>query len=351
MTPMSDPMTSGPKGHRRSRSYRPTDPLAAIREDVASRSMSQGGVFGRQHLLDWGHDPRILPTMVRRGWWWRLQYGVYVDQLVRDAAMAQPRDLHLLMAAAAIQAMSMPVYAFGITAAHLHDLPLPDDAPDAIELVRELDAETRSRSLRTPRDHGLHATRIRCHPLRADQVMHVQGVPVVDRQLAALSAAAALSPDWAVAVLDAVAWEKPAVIETLRRLAHDWPKLKGIGGVRRALDLTRTGAQTPLESHSRLRLVRAGLTEPELQVPLHDRAGLIGRVDMWWPDLGVVGEADGALKYEVRDDLLREKAREDRIRALGFGVVRWTWAEIWQNPNEVARRVRAAGTVVRRFAG
>ena len=301
--------------------------------------------------MEWGHDPRVLPTLIRRGWWWRLQYGVYVDQLVRDAAMSKPRDLHLLIAAAAVHGMSRPAHAFGVTAALAHDLPLPHDAPDQIDLIRERNAETRARSQRIPRDDSLRAVRIRCHELDPGQVTRVNGLPVVHRLLAAVSAAAMLKPDWAVTILDAVAWERPEAIMAMRDTADHWTHLKGIGTVRAALPLVRTGAQTPLESHSRLRLVRAGLAEPELQVPLYDRAGLIGLVDMFWPDLGVVGEADGAVKYEGRDDLLREKAREDRLRALGLGVVRWTWSEIWLRPGEVAGRVLESATTSRRFAG
>jgi len=336
---------------RRPSIYRRSDDLAGVRESVASRSSEQGGVFRREHLILWGHDDQLLPVMVRRGWWLRLQYGVYVDRLVLDAAMANPKEFHLLLAAAAIQARSMPVHAFGITAALLHDLPLPDDLPDVVDLIRDVGADRRGRSTRTPMNPGLRKVRVRCHDLRADRLTQVRGLPSVDRSMAGLSAAAEFSVDWAVAILDSVVWGQPTLLGDLGDLLAEWPMLKGIGVARKALPQVRTGAQTPLESHSRVRLVRAGLPEPQLQVPMHDRAGLIGRVDMYWPDLGVVGEADGAIKYEVRDDLLKEKAREDRLRALGLAVVRWTWPEIWQDPGEVARRVRQASLGARRFAG
>ena len=83
-----------------------------------------------------------------------------------------------------------------------------------------------------------------------------------------------------------------------------------------------------LETLSRLALIGEGLPEPELQVDFHDGSGLIGRVDMWWPGLGVIGEADGLVKYGTGADVVREKVREDRLRATGRMVVRWTWSEI-----------------------
>ena len=160
------------------------------------------------------------------------------------------------------------------------------------------------------------------------------------------------SLDWAVATMDAAAWQQPGIIQGLRMVVDDWPRLAGIGTVRRALPLVRAGAQSPLESLSRLRLVREGLPEPELQVRFDDDQGLIGYVDMWWPHLGVIGEADGLSKYQTRDDLLREKAREDRLRALGLVVVRWTWREIMSDPSAIAARVRRAhlGTARRSLA-
>ena len=109
-----------------------------------------------------------------------------------------------------------------------------------------------------------------------------------------------------------------------------------------ALALARPGAQTVLETLSRLALIAEGLPEPELQVAFHDDEGLIGRVDMWWPGLGVIGEADGLLKYGSGADVVREKAREDRLRATGRMVVRWTWREIMTSPGIVARRIRGA---------
>ena len=141
------------------------------------------------------------------------------------------------------------------------------------------------------------------------------------------------SPDWAVAVLDSAAWEAADRIDEMRRHAARLQHLAGIGNVRAALSLVRTGAQTPLESLSRLRLVRCGLPEPRLQVPFWDEEGLIGIVDMYFEELGVIGEADGMLKYRTGDDLIREKRREDRLRRRK-PVVRWGWERIWTDPAE-----------------
>ena len=77
-----------------------------------------------------------------------------------------------------------------------------------------------------------------------------------------------------------------------------------------------------------------GCPQPHLQIPFSDSDGLIGVVDFFWPELGIVGEADGDVKYldpsfrggrSADQVVLDEKIREDRLRALGLKVVRWRW--------------------------
>jgi hypothetical protein len=164
----------------------------------------------------------------------------------------------------------------------------------------------------------------------------------VGRELAAVSAATEVSSRWQVVLFDAVLWKDGCLPAGLLDLAEAWRHLGGLDALRRAVDRARSGAQTPLETISRLSLLEEGLPEPELQVAFHDAEGLIGYVDMWWPDPRGIGEADGALKYRSPDDLMTEKVREDRLRALGVIVVRRTWDEIRTNPTAVAERIRRA---------
>ena len=57
----------------------------------------------------------------------------------------------------------------------------------------------------------------------------------------------------------------------------------------------------------------------------------------------VVVEFDGKVKYAAGDPevLWDEKRREDRLRRLGYVVVRITWADL-ERPGAVAAAVRAA---------
>jgi hypothetical protein len=72
---------------------------------------------------------------------------------------------------------------------------------------------------------------------------------------------------------------------------------------------------------------------------------------------GVIGQFDGLITYaaaiavDARRSLVREKVREDRLRSLSSGFVRWTAADV-RDPERLARLLSAAGLTRRptRFA-
>ena len=71
-----------------------------------------------------------------------------------------------------------------------------------------------------------------------------------------------------------------------------------------------------------------GLPAPQLQAWVGAEAEPIARVDFLWSEHATVGEFDGRTKYASRQDLWAEKLREDLLRAAGFEVVRWVWADV-----------------------
>ena len=330
--------------------YRTNSEFETFRERVTAFAAGQGRVFRPGQLEAIGVDPSIVRTMVGRQWWIRMRHGVYADAEAWAASEGDPTDRHLLQCAAAIVSLPLETYAFGRTAAAVHGLPAPRNQLTALHLVRGIATDQRALLGRVTSTEGLPDVRIKTHDLSGDSVLTVGGIPTVSRDLAGISAAATYSPDWALSVLDGAAWKRPEALERLAAIADDWPRLRGIGVVRSMLPLVRSGAQTPLESISRLRLVKAGLPEPMLQYPLYDREGLVGYADMGWPELGVIGECDGLMKYQSGEVLIQEKRREDRIRALGFIVVRWTWDDIIRHPQEVAAQIWRASRLATRRA-
>lgn len=116
-----------------------------------------------------------------------------------------------------------------------------------------------------------------------------------------------------------------------------------------------TGADTPLETASRLVIEEFGFPAPVLQhrLMLAD-LGRAAYLDFFWAEYGVAAEADGRGKYlgdgvdATVDAVLAEKAREDAIRAQVSGFARWDWAEMWQREPIRVRLERAGVPVTRR---
>ena len=112
----------------------------------------------------------------------------------------------------------------------------------------------------------------------------------------------------------------------LERMAH----VPGIGAARVAIRSAHASSESPGETLLRLILADLGLVAiPQYRVV--ENGHVIARVDFYLPQLGVVLEFDGRVKYDGREGaaaLAAEKRREDRIRSLGYGVGRVVWANL-----------------------
>jgi hypothetical protein len=118
-----------------------------------------------------------------------------------------------------------------------------------------------------------------------------------------------------------------------------WP---GVRAAREAIAFADRRSESVLESRSRLALRDWGIPAPEPQVRIgNEWGGFVARVDFYWDEFGVVGEADGDMKYDGTDPtpLLDEKKRQGLIEDLDLPVVRWGTDDL-RNFGAVAARLR-----------
>ncbi len=145
-----------------------------------------------------------------------------------------------------------------------------------------------------------------------------------------------------VAAIDMVLHAELTTRDRLRAWLGTVTRTPGLPLVRRALDLSVEGAESPPEVA--LRLTWRGdaeLPEPLSNVPIHDRSGrFLGRPDLVCPELGVAAEYDGAhhLSTSARS---RDITREGGLRDAGLEVVSVVGGELWQR-DLVVRRLHAA---------
>ncbi|MDN4645920.1 type IV toxin-antitoxin system AbiEi family antitoxin domain-containing protein [Arthrobacter sp. PsM3] len=126
--------------------------------------------------------------------------------------------------------------------------------------------------------------------------------------------------------------------------------------VRAAVEFADPRSGSAGESYSRALMWVAGFQAPELQAEFRDDSGLVGYTDYYWDRVRVAGEFDGTEKYvkpeylkgrTVSQTVVDEKERENRVRALGNGMVRWVWADLMA-AGQLERKLAAAGVPRRR---
>lgn len=163
-----------------------------------------------------------------------------------------------------------------------------------------------------------------------------------------------------LALLDDVLRRGFLDLDELRRLVDEQRRWGGRPKALAAIHLADPARETWGESFSFAHLHLQGQLMPLPQVEVLDARGrLLGRVDGLWPERGVVAECDGDMKYFIDDTgqddspeatVLRHLGAEDerqaRIEATGLGVVRWSPAQVRDDPGAVSVRVdQVAATV------
>lgn len=105
------------------------------------------------------------------------------------------------------------------------------------------------------------------------------------------------------------------------------------------------------ESYSRVLIHQLGFAAPTLQQCFTLTTGRQVRVDFWWEEAQLIGEFDGLLKYRQPERfghadpaaaVIEEKRREDGLRGLGCGMLRWGWEDL-ERPRSFAQKLAAAG--------
>jgi very-short-patch-repair endonuclease len=103
-------------------------------------------------------------------------------------------------------------------------------------------------------------------------------------------------------------------------------------GDRFAPDRTRTELESRLLSLCR----RHRLPKPEVNARLERFV-----VDFLWREQRLIVEADGWESHRTRSAFEADRARDARLKVLGYEVLRFTWRQITSHPRGVARAIRA----------
>lgn len=169
-----------------------------------------------------------------------------------------------------------------------------------------------------------------------------QGVHVVSPAAACVQVAARFGAEAGLVSADDALHRGVMGVDELQSAVEGLGVSRASRGPAEVLALADPRIESAAESRARWAFHVAGIEQPTPQVVLRDEWGEPwARVDFMLEEVGVVIEIDGLAKYQDVRDLRAEKLREDRLRELGYEVVRLTWADL-NDPRVVRRKVAAA---------
>jgi len=193
-------------------------------------------------------------------------------------------------------------------------------------------------------------TRVRPQPrlvvkhgsLPPDDVVEWLGIPVTTPLRTAFDLARELPCVDAVIVLDMFLHGKKLYADQLSAFIQRRSRWPGVDVARRALALADGRAESPMETRLRLLIVLAGLPTPIPQHVVLDAAGrFVARLDLAYPEdrLGIEYEGD---HHRQRSTWTADLQRHNRLRLLGWTVLRFSAADVLGNPDKVLAQIRAA---------
>ncbi len=265
-----------------------------------------------------------ITTLLRKGEWVAVRRGVYTTRLhweSLDPYVGQPR----LEVWAALLLKQTPHIASHDSAAYLHDLAILEARPRLVHITRHGALGGRTR----------HMVKHHKAPMRPDQIVFVDGQPVLDipRTVADIAREHGLRHGIVAAGSALRAGvsrrELRAAVEPMR----SWPN---VTLVRRAVKWADGRCESPGEDLTLLMLKQLGLDAVEPQFGLQEN----GRVA--WIDFRIrrhLVEFDGHLKFRPVQDgglatrspdevLWTEKQRQDWVCGYKLGMSRLTWVDV-----------------------
>ena len=289
--------------------------------DVLALLARQGGVARRRDLRAAGLRRRALERAVRDG-----TLRVLHRDVVSARADASP-DEQLRCAVVGLDGV-----ASGTSAAVVW----------GIELVERPEQQHvtvgRNRSRARWRGAVVHRS-----DLAAEDVLVRDGIAVTSPVRTVLDLCRTLPLVEAVAAADSALRQGLLTAPELTAACVELPAARGRTRVARVVRLVDPASGSVLESLCRVLLVLAGIEPPETQLVVRGSTGrVLGRVDFAWPASRLVVEVDGYAFHADRASYRADRRRTNALVLEGWRVLRFSWEDVREHPDQVVAAVRAA---------
>jgi REase_MTES_1575/Transcriptional regulator, AbiEi antitoxin len=275
------------------------------------------GVFTRAQARACGFSAYQIQRRIRAGEWQQILgsslavAGLVITPQVRDRA-AQLVVPNSILA--------------GPSAARTWQVSVPDERPYLYV--------GRSGGSRLPGVRLLYET-----PDRRDVSLY-QGLPTMSRQTAVVDCLRILPEPAALALADRAFQQRWLALEDLVARAQARVGLPGAPQLRRLVGKVSGGARSAAERLLHKLFRQSGPTGWDANAEIRDSAGVIGVVDVAFRRVRLVIEIDGWAFHSTPERFQRDRQRQSRLTAAGWTVLRFTWRDLTERPEQVVETVR-----------
>jgi very-short-patch-repair endonuclease len=294
---------------------------------VAWRALArgQGGTVSRQQLLADGLSPAAVGRLCERGLLDRIAHGVY---LVGGAPLTYRAQLWIAVLA------TNGVLGFA-TAAELWGVVTERSA-----FVQVIIPHTRR--VTPPPRTSVHRVMV-----PSASLCHRDGLPVTARSWTVLDQLGSVPAAEAGRLADRALQRGWLTARDLDRRLRDFPGRPGNSQLRRLAAATRDGAAAESERRLHRLLRRAGISGWQPNYAVWVDGDLVAVVDVAFPSARIAVEVDGMAYHVDVDRFRRDRSRQNDLVALGWTVLRFTWADLTERPGYVIAMIRRIAARVR----
>jgi hypothetical protein len=270
-------------------------------------------------------EPDQLLVALRSGRLRRIQRSVYAPRSIALKPIAVAR--------AAIISSAVPqAVASHATAARAHGLTVVGRSR-----VEHVTVPLERRKKKRP-DLEFHT-----RSLQVGDVVVLDGVPVTSVARTVTDLACQLDRISAVWMVDDAIRTGVCSRVDLEAIASSWRGGLGSGVVKQRIREADGVSESVLETAARLTLADLDVPLPIAQLEVTDEQGrLVARLDGGYPHDRVALEFDGRSVHDAPAAAHRDRERQNRLAALGWTVLRFTWWDVVEDPKGFVSCVRAA---------
>ncbi|MGE5827824.1 MAG: DUF559 domain-containing protein [Micromonosporaceae bacterium] len=281
-------------------------------------SRRQAGLFTRRQAIGCGFSAYQIRRRLAAGSWRVLIAPVLAFADLRITPQLRDRAAHLAVPGSVLGAAS---------AARWWGMTVPDAGTYLVVGSRQ-------------RRPALAGVRLLYDPLRRCDVQLFDGVLITSRARTVFDCLWLLRNDAAVALLDRAlqrGWITPSELAGRVR-AH--AGRRGAPRLARLVRIAGAGAHSVAERIAVGLLRRASIVGWVTNHPVHDRHGLIGIGDVVFAEAQLVIELDGWAHHVTPDRFQVDRTRQNRLVAAGWTVLRFTWKDLTERPEQVIATIR-----------